>query len=172
LATDSENELKKLRFIAKDACAWIAGMLEALKTLDATTRRRLLEQTGRHCALTHAADEVAKRISTETRDEDERLKRFMTEMQLLGTWTRQSGNLHAIHFEYPCKGQCLCPLVRSGMIELNANLCDCTRGWAKASFEALLGRPMKAKVEKSLGRGDATCSILVTLAPPKRRRTP
>jgi hypothetical protein len=67
LATDPENELKMLRFIAKDACAWITSMLEALKTLDANTRRRLLEQTGKHCAATHAHDEVAKRIAAKPR---------------------------------------------------------------------------------------------------------
>ena len=159
-----------LRFVAKDACAWIAGMLQALKTLDANTRRRLLEQTGKHCAVAHAHDEVAKRIAAETKDEDERLRRFMTEMKLLGTWTRQGDHLHAIHFEYPCKGQCLCPLVQSGLVELNATLCDCTRGWAKASFEILLNRPVKVIVEKSLGRGDKTCSVVVNPNLPSRSR--
>lgn len=170
MATDSENELKMLRFIAKDACAWITGMLEALKTLDSNTRRRLLEQTGKRCAAAHGNEEVAKRIAAETKDEDERLRRFMTEMKLLGTWTRQGNHLHAIHFEYPCKGQCLCPMVQSGFVELNATLCDCTRGWAKAGFETLLNRPVKVTIEKSLGRGDKTCSVVVTPKLPSRPR--
>lgn len=173
MTPDPEGELKTLRLVAKDACAWIQGMLDALKTLDAKTRRHLLEQTGKHCAASHEHDAVARRIAAETDDEDERLKRFMTELRLLGTWTRQGNHLHAIHFEYPCKGQCLCPMVQSGLMRLDAPLCDCTRGWAKTCFETLLNRPVEVTIEKSLGRGDKTCSILVNPKPPPRpRRTP
>lgn len=50
---------------------------------------------------------------------------------------------------------CTCPLVRQYLTP--QSFCDCTLGWQKEAYSAVVGRPVEATVEESILRGGKRC---------------
>ena len=56
---------------------------------------------------------------------------------------------------------CSCPLVREGLTA--AAQCDCTLGWQRETYSAILGLPVDAAVEESILRGGKRCVFRMTV---------
>ncbi len=56
---------------------------------------------------------------------------------------------------------CSCPLVKEGLT--SGAQCDCTLGWQRETYSAILGRPVDAAVEESILRGGKRCVYRITV---------
>jgi hypothetical protein len=50
---------------------------------------------------------------------------------------------------------CSCPLVKPGATP--PEFCDCTLGWQKETYSAILGKPVEVEIEESILRGGSRC---------------
>ena len=57
--------------------------------------------------------------------------------------------------------RCGCPHVRAGSDRLSPTECNCSRGWPRAAFEAVLAVTIEVELAQAIGRGDPTCSFVV-----------
>jgi len=138
-----------------DACqvrfAKLVGVLN--ENLEPAARKKIFETLGRECArqyrdLTgkYANDvsgflELARKQWVEKADYDE-----------------QKGTIRIVD-----KGpNCSCPLVKQGMTP--PEFCDCTLGWQKEAYSAMLGRPVEAELEESILRGGRRCIFRIRIA--------
>lgn len=55
--------------------------------------------------------------------------------------------------------QCFCPLADKTVTP--TDLCECSIGWQKNTFETIIGRPVTARVEESILRGGQRCTFSV-----------
>jgi len=55
---------------------------------------------------------------------------------------------------------CSCPPVKEG---LTSAQCDCTLGWQRETYSAILGLPVDGAVEESILRGDKRCVFRMTV---------
>jgi hypothetical protein len=56
---------------------------------------------------------------------------------------------------------CSCPLVKEGLT--SGAQCDCTLGWQRETYSAILGRPVDGAVEESILRGGKRCVFRMTV---------
>jgi predicted hydrocarbon binding protein len=57
--------------------------------------------------------------------------------------------------------QCTCPFVKQGITP--KDFCNCTLGWQKATYSALLGRPVEAEIGESILRGGTQCIFRIRI---------
>jgi hypothetical protein len=55
------------------------------------------------------------------------------------------------------KPDCVCPLVQKAPGKVSATLCHCSEGFAQRMFSAVIEKPVKARVVRSVLRGDKSC---------------
>jgi hypothetical protein len=63
------------------------------------------------------------------------------------------------------KAECVCPLVRCGAVKDNSVLCNCSVGFAERMFSSVLGKPVQARVTRSILKGDPSCVYQVCPLP-------
>jgi hypothetical protein len=63
------------------------------------------------------------------------------------------------------KSECICPLVRCGAVKNQSLLCSCSEGFAARMFGAVLGKPVQARVLRSILKGDPSCVYQVHILP-------
>jgi len=138
---------------------WIAALFEGLeKEVDQETRKKILEYCGRICATHHRSIETVKSLKKNARDIDDLLGKINRQKDFwCGKWLRENDIIYSI-----CE-KCGCPMVIMSVIELRPLLCECSRGWVRAVFEAALGKPVEVKLEKAIGRGDSICKYIVRI---------
>jgi len=138
---------------------WLEALLIGLDTeVDGRIRSRLMEYCGRACALHHASIEKAKAIQHGVKGVDELLDRLnQLEDLWCGKWMRDGDTIYSV-----CE-ECGCPIVRAGLIKLSPTFCECSRGWVKAVFETVLGRPVEVKLGQAIGCSDQVCEFIVCL---------
>jgi hypothetical protein len=56
---------------------------------------------------------------------------------------------------------CTCPLVRQNLTP--PSFCDCTLGWQKEAYSAVVGRPVEATLEESILRGGKKCVFRIQI---------
>ena len=56
---------------------------------------------------------------------------------------------------------CTCPLVRQNLTP--PSFCDCTLGWQKEAYSAVVGRPVEATLEESILRGGKRCVFRIQI---------
>jgi hypothetical protein len=61
------------------------------------------------------------------------------------------------------KSFCVCPLVQRQIVRDSSMLCSCSEGFAERMFSAVLGQPVKARVIKSILRGDPSCVYAIQI---------
>jgi hypothetical protein len=159
--SDDKTKQRKQKLVIMHSGGWIATILKGLNDFDEDARNKILENTGRFCAMSHTLPSI-QRIIERNGDIENRLQKFKTTFRLPVTWKKEGDQIQSIHLAYQqVKGSCLCPMVKAGAIELNSALCDCTKGWIKANFEALLGTQVSVKIEETVARGGNVCSFTV-----------
>ena len=136
---------------------WVATLVSALEVqVGEDMRAELMESCGRVCALHHGSIEQAMAIKQSTKEIDELLDKLNQQKGFwCESWIRDGDTVYSV-CEY-----CGCPLTRAGLVTLSPTLCNCSRGWVKAVFEAVLERPVEVELEQAIGRGDEVCRFSV-----------
>lgn len=137
-----------------DACqvrfAKLVGILNG--ALEPPARKKVFESLGRECAQQYR-DLTAKYTND--------LKGFLAMAQK--EWVEKvdydenAGTIRIVD-----KGpNCSCPLVKQGVTP--PEFCDCTLGWQKEAYSAMLGRPVEAELEESILRGGRHCVFRIRI---------
>lgn len=135
---------------------WVETLLSTLEVrVDEDTRAELIEPCGQACALHWSDIEKARAIKDSAKEIDELLDKLNQQIPWCGSWVRDGDIITSV-----CR-QCGCPLVRAGLVKLSPTFCNCSRGWVKAVFETILGRPVEVELEQAIGRGDQVCRFVV-----------
>jgi predicted hydrocarbon binding protein len=131
-----------------DACqvrfAKLVGILN--QTLDPRARKQVFQSLGRECA---------KQYGDLTGKYKNNIKGFLETAQQQwvekAEYDEKRGTIRIVD-----KGpNCSCPLVKKGLTP--PEFCDCTLGWQKEAYAAILGRPVDAELEESILRGGSRC---------------
>lgn len=61
------------------------------------------------------------------------------------------------------EGQCMCPLIRRHVAELQPKLCACSREWTRSLVETFHGGPVEAEIVESVATGSSDCVFRLTL---------
>lgn len=164
---NTDAELKRLKFFTHHAGRWITALLGQLANTSTSTQRALLEQCGRACATSSPEiQQLIHGIVKSTNNLEKRLQLFQKEFSLPGhtfDWYFDHDRLERLRFEY-CNQEapCACALVRTGVIDLNPTLCECSHGWIKTNFEALLEQPLTIHIVQTVARGADSCIFSMT----------
>lgn len=141
---------------------WMAGVYEGIDRLDQNGKAAIMKPAGEACA----ADIVTlceKNLGRKINSVDDLLSGWnilRDRRQLTGRWESQGNVIRGIF------GECGCPLVRSGLIELHPVHCYCSQGMMETIFSRVSKKPVEVKINRSIGRGDDACEFLIKLSSP------
>lgn len=140
---------QKLRFIHD----WVSNLIKNMDGhLNEGIKIKLMEECGRACAKRQAKKEALKFKG--------KLDGWLTQMK---KWIGKEN----VQKEEKCiriiYSKCYCPLVQDSQPLLSDTYCNCSRGWLKENFEAVVGRPVEVKIEDSIMRGGKQCSFFIFL---------
>lgn len=155
-AETSTPESEQLRLQLEASRIRYAKLVSILeKDLDEATRKRIFDSLGRECARQFRSSTFDKYKGD--------LPGFLKYVQGPDGW--------AVKTEYDEKAgiirvfdrgpHCSCPLVKEGLT--SGAQCDCTLGWQRETYSAILGRPVDAVLEESILRGDKRCVYRMTV---------
>jgi predicted hydrocarbon binding protein len=135
---------------------WLETLMAGLEAaVDERTRAKVMESCGRACAHHHGDMEKARAIKGSAQEIGERLAKLNRQVLWCGSWVRDGETITSV-----CE-ECGCPLVRAGLVELSPTFCNCSRGWVKAVFETIWGRPVEVELKQAIGQGDPVCEFTV-----------
>ena len=60
-------------------------------------------------------------------------------------------------------GECGCPLIQSGLVELQSIQCYCSQGMMETMFSEVASKSVDVEIKKSIGRGDDVCEFLIRI---------
>lgn len=138
---------------------WINSVLIGLDQMENEEGRKIIEQCGRKCAISHDLPEEAKEIRAEVKDKEDFVLLFNTYKERVYNTPRLYKEGNVIYLEYH---KCGCPIVNSGKIN-DPFFCNCTRGYTKERFENLFGKPVEVSLLKSILNGDEICKQAITV---------
>ena len=101
--------------------------------------------------------EKARAIKCSAQEMGEWLAKLNQQVLWCGSWVRDGDTVTSV-----CE-KCGCPLVRAGLVKLSPTFCNCSRGWIKAVFETVSGRPVEVELKQAISRGDPVCEFVVHL---------
>ena len=138
-----------------DACqvrfAKLVGILN--QNLDPPMRKKIFQSLGRECARQYQ-DLTGKYAN----DLEGFLAMARTKWIEKVEFDEKAGTIRITD-----KGpNCTCPLVKQGSTP--PEFCDCTLGWQKEAYSAMLGRPVEAELEESILRGGSRCIFRIRIA--------
>lgn len=153
-AQSNNPELDELRWkldAAQKRFAKLVGILN--QNLDGPARKKIFESLGRECAQDY-------RGLTDKYKGD--LKGFLGEVQKRwvtnADYDEKAGTLRIVDKA----STCTCPLVKPGLTP--PEFCNCTLGWQKETYSAILGKPVDAEVEESILRGGKRCVFRIRIS--------
>jgi hypothetical protein len=166
LTDSTEQEVKRLKLAKEVSGKWITSVIGVLETWDVVKRYQLLEPAGRACAHgPNATVDLARQLCQDIKDVNERLERYQKGFSTpdhFWSWDVEENRLRSLTFEYrSAVAPCACPLVRTGTIALNGALCECSYGWVKEHFEALLDQEVQVTIESTVARGGDSCKFTI-----------
>ena len=141
------------------AAEWLTGLLAGIEqNVPAAEKGRLFES----CALAHyrAVDmeEIVARYSGD-------LPGFLGFLSESWHWVIDYDPIAGRITADENKSACVCPLVQAGLVKGAAagagGLCACSEQFAERMFGAVLKRPVRASVARSIMRGDPSCVYVV-----------
>lgn len=147
----SEIEILKGKLdAAQIRFAKLVGILS--KELDPTTRKKVFETLGRECArqFRSLTDPYANNLKGFL---DEAQKRWVETVE----YDEQAGTIRIVDRSTTCT----CPLVSESLMP--PEFCDCTLGWQKEAYSAIVGRPVEAEIEESILRGGNRCVFRISI---------
>ncbi len=139
--------------------SWIAGLHESIAQLDENSKTAIMRPPGKACAsdlMSLCEKYLGKRVSS-IEDLVTGWNILRDKRNLKGRWEFEGNTLRGIF------GECGCPLVRSGLIELHPVQCYCSQGMMETIFSEVSKKPIKVEIKRSIGRGDDQCEFLIGL---------
>ena len=153
---------------AKVAC-WVQGAMARLDALvDEETRRRIMGDCGRNCALAHQGTidrrkAQRRRYATEDAFLEAEQRNPAVGMRLV----REGDVVYQFYtpHDYRHPMRCYCSLTR-GLPEgetASLTFCECSRGFVQETWEQILGRPVRVEVLESAVSGARECKFAIYL---------
>lgn len=137
--------------------SWIARLHEGIAHLDENLKSAIMRPAGEACAadlLSLCEKYLGKKVAS-IEDLVTGWNIVRDKGSLKGKWEFEGSTLRAIF------GECGCPLVRSGLIELHPVQCYCSQGMMETIFYQVSKKRVEVKIKRSIGRGDDACEFLV-----------
>ena len=149
---NSEIEtLKAQREAIRIRYAKLLGIMD--EEVDPDTRKRIFERLGRACA------DQFRAITYDKYKND--IRGFLAAIQAPGGWVEKAaynektGTIRIVDRSKTCT----CPLVERGLTP--SDQCECTLGWQKQTYSAILGKSVEAELEESILRGGSRCVFCI-----------
>lgn len=159
-----ERAAKRMEFVD----GWVRRFFAALdKTVDETSRRKLMVANGRSCFAAYAGPPK----KTPGPDALEKFKTWIAEQGKARGYTIE-GNVISFEFVGSAEtGQaspeniCLCPTAEAQKAgELSPTYCLCSVGYVQELHERILGQPVEVELVDSVLRGGKRCKFRMTVA--------
>ena len=141
---------------------WVGRFMQVLdERVDEKTRRELMEENGRRCAIgAYGPPDPAPRITV-----DELVAKLAGHVGAENC--RREGDV--VFFNYKgnpaglriADGYCLCPLVEDGPADLSPTYCHCSVGYVSYMFERSTGQPVRVELLESVRSGGKACRFTV-----------
>lgn len=132
------------------------GVYEGIYRLDEQARASVLACQGRVCC-----EEFVKLYDIPAELD---LETFLARMATGGpSRIRIQRDGDTILWEELHEGQCMCPLVKRGVVPLQPELCACAVHWLRLLLERHARRSAKVELLESVARGSENCVFRVTL---------
>ncbi|NJK95295.1 MAG: hypothetical protein HC905_10615 [Bacteroidales bacterium] len=156
IKTDEDEQTKMLRMQRDFLQNWLADFMEAAdREVDAITRVKLYESTGRGCYNRHKfKQDIAEKGKG---DLDKLIEAYKQNFEI---W-KEGDKIHIRYGEV--NAQCYCPAAKSHDPKPNDIHCECTRTTHQTIFETALCKPVKVNILESFRRGGKTCHFLVEI---------
>jgi predicted hydrocarbon binding protein len=140
------------------AFEWISNLLTALDHHDLAEETR--SAIVRECAIAHYRSANMEEIVSRYKGDIEAFLQFLSrEWKWKITYDRDAQIITADED----KRICVCPLVQKSIGKVSATLCHCSEGFAERMFSAVVEKPVKAEVTKSILRGDKSCVYTIQI---------
>lgn len=149
--TDALKNAENRTDAAKARFALMVRELE--QSLPDQERRQILHGLGGRCAETFRPTLIDRYKGNLNGFLEEGLRLWMAEAH----YDKAAGTIRVVDKSPTCT----CPLVKEGATP--PSFCDCTLGWQEAAYSAILGRPVTAKLEESILRGDKRCVFFMKI---------
>jgi predicted hydrocarbon binding protein len=131
---------------------WLKAWLANLKGLPEAEKVTFMEANGLACAERGGTLAWAKSFNGD-------LDKFLEAMrkEIGENNARREGNQVSLVYD-----KCFCPLVGDLKEPLPPDYCLCTRGWTRAVYGAVTGKPVTVELKATVKRGDPKCLIEVS----------
>jgi hypothetical protein len=139
--------------------SWMARLHDGIDHLDQDLKYAIMKPAGEACAsdiLLLCERYLGKKVST-VEDIIAGWNIIRDRRNLKGRWVIEGNTLRGIF------GECGCPLVRSGLIELHPVQCYCSQGMMETIFSQVSKKTIEVEIKRSIGRGDDVCDFLINL---------
>jgi predicted hydrocarbon binding protein len=140
------------------AFEWISNLLTVLDqhNLSQETRSAIV----RECATAHYRNANMDEIVSQYKGDLEAFLQFLSkEWKWKIIYDRDAQIVTADED----KKVCVCPLVQKSVGKVSATLCHCSEGFAERMFSAVVEKPVKAEVTRSILRGDKSCVYTIQI---------
>ncbi|WP_455139819.1 hypothetical protein [Candidatus Hodarchaeum mangrovi] len=115
---------------------------------------KILEITGRACALVHSCD-----LFIENWEKTKNLDEFLFLMnKKMKTETYEKLDENSLIVSY---SECRCPLVTSGLVD-SPIICECSPNWLIENFETILNTSVAVTTISTILRGGKTCEFILS----------
>ncbi len=152
-AESASPELDALKWKMDFAQRRWAGLVQILETnLDEATRKKVWQSVGREHAREYRSLTDKYKGNIEGFLDDIR-KQWVESAE----YDAAKGTIRIVDRSPVCT----CPLVRQNLTP--QSFCDCTLGWQKEAYSAVLGRPVEASLEESILRGGKRCVFRIQI---------
>jgi hypothetical protein len=129
-----------------------ARMLESINAnVDGQTRGKILESVGRACAKENSESYLKFKDDPDG---------YLEEMKK--SWIEKvefDKSAKTIRINGKKQEFCFCPFIDKSITP--KEFCDCSIGYMKESYEAILGNPVEIKLEESILRGGGRCVFFI-----------
>ena len=135
----------------------MARLYKSIDQLDQNVKAAIMKPAGQTCAEDIAAlseRHLGRTVST-VEDLVSGWNTLRERRNLAGKWKIQGSVISGIF------GECGCPLVRSGLVELHPVQCYCSQGMMETVFSRFAKKPVEVKINRSIGRGDDVCEFTI-----------
>lgn len=139
--------------------SWMARVHQGIDHLDLDVKCAIMKLAGQACAsdiLLLCERYLGKKVGS-VEDLIAGWNIIRSRRNLKGSWVKEGNTLRGIF------GECGCPLVRSGLVELHPVQCYCSQGMMETIFSQVSGKRIGVEIKRSIGRGDDVCDFSINL---------
>ena len=130
----------------------IAKLIECMNSeLDKETLTALLENMGRHCAKENSENYVKFKGD---------LNGYLKSIEKWVEKAEHDEEKGIVKLIGKKNNSCFCPFV--DISKMPKEFCNCTKGWNKETYEAIIGKKVDVKIDTTVLWGDERCGFTIT----------